>query len=53
MTDVDIFLYDALKTNLRNIKFSDLTQHDLEANMIIFNNLSLVKNLGMRLYMAW
>ena len=48
MTNIDISFYDALKTNLRNIKFSDLTWHDLEANMIISDDLSLVKNLGMR-----
>jgi len=46
MTDADIPLYGALKTNLRSINFSGLTWRDLEANMIISDNLSLVKNLG-------
>src|SRR6266542_282263 len=48
MTDADISLYDALKTNLRSINISDLTWRDPEANMIISDDSSLVKNLGVR-----
>ena len=48
MTDADISLYDALKTNLRSINISDLTWRDPEANMIISDDSTLVKNLGVR-----
>ncbi|CAB4381326.1 unnamed protein product [Rhizophagus irregularis] len=48
MTDADISLYGALKTNLRSINISDLTWRDPEANMIISDDSSLVKNLGVR-----
>ncbi|RGB29162.1 hypothetical protein C1646_818666 [Rhizophagus diaphanus] len=48
MTDADISLYGALKTNLRSINISDLTWHDPEANIIISDDSTLVKNLGVR-----
>jgi hypothetical protein len=48
MTDADISLYGALKTNLRSINISDLTWRDPEANMIISDDSTLVKNLGVR-----
>lgn len=47
MTDADISLYSALKTNLRSINLSELSWRDPEANMIISDDSTLVKNLGM------
>ncbi|RGB23294.1 hypothetical protein C1646_774727, partial [Rhizophagus diaphanus] len=43
-----ISLYSALKTNLRSINILDLTWHDPEANMIISDDSTLVKNLEVR-----
>ncbi|KAG9296672.1 hypothetical protein G9A89_009931 [Geosiphon pyriformis] len=48
MTDADISLYNALKTNLRSINLSELSWRDPEANMIISDDSTLVKNLGTR-----
>ncbi|RHZ69783.1 hypothetical protein Glove_278g37 [Diversispora epigaea] len=48
ITDIDISLYNALKTNLNSIDRSELTWRDPEANMIIVDNSALVKNLRQR-----
>ncbi|CAG8598566.1 6451_t:CDS:2 [Ambispora gerdemannii] len=48
MTDADISLYNARKTNLRSINLSELSWRDPEANMIISDDSTLVKNLRTR-----